>query len=169
MKKWQNDLIKQCKKCNFLDFENCIKSEKEKHIPNKLYKYCSFDEYNYNLKNLLNNVHYLNNPIYFDDPYDSKICYYFNDVLYDITKLHIENSMNLSPIIQKNIIKLLDKGFDIFEIYKKYRSNWGVKEELDFIIEDIQDNVEELYMDKLNDYITNLELWKRMEIYSTAK
>ena len=71
--------------------------------------------------------------------------------------------------IQKNIIKLLDKGFDIFEIYKKYRSNWCVKEELDFIIEDIQDNVEELYMDKLNDYITNLELWKRMEIYSTAK
>ncbi len=66
--------------------------------------------------------------------------------------------MNLSPIIQKNIIKLLDKGFDIFEIYKKYRSNWCVKEELDFIIEDIQDNVEELYMDKLNDYITNLEL-----------
>lgn len=103
-------------------------------------------------------MHYLNNPIYFDDPYDSKICYYFNDVLYDITKLHIENSMNLSQIIQKNIIKLLDKGFDIFEIYKKYRSNWCVKEELDFIIEDIQDNVEELYMDKLNDYITNLEL-----------
>lgn len=155
MKKWKRNLIKRCAKNNFLDFENCIQSEKIFNIPKKLYKYCCFDEQKYNLKNLLNNVHYLNNPINFNDPYDSRICYYFNDVLYDITKLHIINSMNLSSKIKDNVLKLLDKGYDIFQIYKKYRRNWEVKEDLDFIIEDIQENVEEIYINKLTEFISN--------------
>lgn len=155
MKKWKCDLIRHCEQNKFLDFENCINSEKQFNLPKKLYKYCHFDDKKYNLKNLLHNVHYLNNPVNFNDPYDSRICYYFNDVLYDISKLHIENSMNLSSVIQSNILALLDNGYDIFQIYKKYRGNYEVMEELDFIIEDIQENIEEIYINKLNKFISD--------------
>ncbi len=112
MKKWKRNLIKRCAKNNFLDFENCIQSEKIFNIPKKLYKYCCFDEQKYNLKNLLNNVHYLNNPINFNDPDGNRI---FDYVITDKSGKKLLNQSVTFEVIDENhfVSSRNNKKFDI--------------------------------------------------------
>lgn len=149
MKKWQKDFINHVSKDNFVGFDKGLKICKSMYLPRKIYKYCFFDENDYSINNLKHNQIYLNSPDNFNDPYDCCISYFFEDVWKDISKVHIENSMNLSDIEQSKILSLLEKGMTIFEIKKKFKYNETIVEEINFIIEDIQDNIEELYMDKL--------------------
>lgn len=96
-KKWIEELIKLLMKSN-LDTED-IKSVielKEKYIPNKLYRYRSFN--NNSMNNLKFNTEWFSNANNFNDPYDSSLSY-----------LGFENEF-MKNVMRRGMKDLLDKG-----------------------------------------------------------
>lgn len=152
MKKWQKDFLYYVSKDNYNNFEQDLKLSKSIYFPKKIYKYCYFDENNYAIENLIQNKFYLNSPDYFNDPYDCFICYFFNDTMLDLATHYIENSCNIDDIDKQKIFNLLSDGFNIFEIKNKYKTDDIIAEEIDFIIEDIQNEIENIFIKKIRDY-----------------
>jgi len=177
MKKWKQSFKESffcLEKDNFqIDISMNLKY---KNIPKSIFKYCSFDNNNLNIKNLNNNEVWLSNPSTFNDPYDclftgndiSKIVKELNNS--DIDKYLLEFQDNITSD-EKQEIKSSKTPYDELQkvlISKELLS----KENFDFFKEDmcriISDDLELLNSNIKNTYKISCftELNKSMLMWS---